>query len=852
MGFFFDDAEKKEPEEEAEVERGRAAVKGNSPRKRASLIDPNRRGCDVCPLRSTWPSITSPQMPPMLQGDNPDILVLGEAPGAEEDQKGKVFIGKSGSFLRDLIPANFDERLVFQNSVRCRPPGNATPDRQEVHACSVYLEDDLERLSNVKAILGVGAVPLNKFIPGASILRMHGVRFPVEIGSRVLWYYPIFHPSYVMRTKGKFDEGPVYPVWQAEIKKFFKEVDDWPTPKIHKLDPASVIIPANREEAEALLGKMPPLVAVDIETTNLRPYNKGARLLMASFSDGETSIAFPINHPKAQTDWGMDLLFSTLEERRWIAHNATFELSWFLYHQAQLWREKELRPFEDTMAIARLYHQRETVLKLEFVSRVHLGVDVKAISNLNTNRIVEYPLEEALRYNGLDTLATAPIYHMLRRHVNKIHYERLLERIESFTMMQLLGLEVDAEAAAKSVETWEKIEHDYEKEALKTPTVKAFEQQYGEFNIRSSEQVGRALVEFGGLDLPKTPKGKQFKTDDETLKAADEDHPLVKAVLSFREASKQKGTYAVTALEIPKQTTDGLIHPCYSALHVATFRSSSEDPNIQNWPKRKHKHARRPIVAPEGHVIAAFDYGQLQVRILAMAARDTRLINDLVTGKDIHSHWLNRVLEEEPNYFDRLADVTGETDEKKIRKAGRTIIKSDFVFALFFGSTANSIATRAGLKTSTAYALFDEFWDEYKLTADWNKSRREYYTKYGEVKGLTGLVRHTILWGNETQNTPIQMGEAEIALGAQARLSRKALQTGDMYFHPRINVHDDLTFILPDRKDDELVQYIEIIAEEMVAVHFDWQICPLVVECAIGTNWAELAEVCSFTGDYIH
>ena len=863
MAFLMDEDDQAKTRTTQADGKGRQAIR-QPHAKRKQLIVEGVRGCDACPLRERWDEIETPRMEATTTADDPDILVLGEAPGRNEDERGEIFVGKTGSFLRDMIPAKWDSRLVYQNTVRCRPKDNRTPTPKEVYQCSKYLEDDVDRY-NVKAILAVGGTPmdalLGRDLKRTSILLDHGVPYPVRLGGRVLWAYSIFHPSYVMRLKGKFDEGPVYPVWKADIRNFFRDVDSWPKPRIWKFDPKNVIIPQNREEAAALRDKMRGPIAVDIETANtlrkdpkagLRPYNKGSLILSASLSDGEVTMAFSVDHPQGPNPWGMEFLLETVETRHWVAHNAAYELAWLIYFHAVHNRTREIHLFEDTMALARLYFKRETIQGLDIVSRIVLGTNVKALSNLNTERMLSYTLNETLTYNGLDSMATAPIYHELVKKVNKTHYEALLERIESFTMMQLYGLHVDAQAAKDEVKYWEDLADEHAQKANELYEVRQYERAHGEFNIGSPKDVGNALVEFGKLDLPKTDGGKQFNTKDEVLQEFAADHPLVKVVLDWRDAGKNKGTYALPMLVIPTQTTDGLMHPCYSALKVATFRSSSEDPNAQNWPSRRNRRLRKPIVAPEGHVLVAFDYGQLQVRVVAMAAKDAALIHDLVTGKDIHSYWLNKLLDAEPHYLERLARETNETEEAKIRKAGRNIIKSDFVFASLFGATAHSVAHRTNIDFDLIAGLQSDFWSEYRATEKWIKRQHKYYQEHGEVVGLSGLIRHSILWINEPINTPIQCGEADIVLSAQAALSRRSIQEGDFALHPRINVHDDLTFILPDDDTDTLADYIETIAAEMTRIRFDWQICPLTVEVKVGQNWADMKQLDGlFTGDYV-
>jgi DNA polymerase I-like protein with 3'-5' exonuclease and polymerase domains len=239
----------------------------------------------------------------------------------------------------------------------------------------------------------------------------------------------------------------------------------------------------------------------------------------------------------------------------------------------------------------------------------------------------------------------------------------------------------------------------------------------------------------------------------------------------------------------------------------------------------------------------------MQVRNLAMASEDRKLVKHLIDGRDIHTDWLNNLLTMHPDYLQHLSDKTGETDDKKIRKEGRNIIKSDFVFNSFFGGGADNVSARTSIPLRICQELQSELWEEYRDVRSWHKLRRNEYRDTGTVRGLTGVVLGRVIKiGNEPINFPIQNAEAEIVFRAQNELSQLSLHRSDPYLHPRINVHDDLTFILPN--DERMDKYIVDIADVMLKVRFDWQIVPLVIEIKFGPNWCDLEDLVTLEGDY--
>lgn len=877
MGFFFGS--------------GETATKKPRATTQKATLDSNARGCENCSLRANWSWTATPRMPLTGNTRDGDILVLGEAPGEEEDKNGAALIGSVGNMLRRVIPGREHDRLIFQNTVRCRTRNDADPSARDSHACSIFLEEDIERL-NIKAILGVGAVPLTRFYPGSQIGRIHGTRFPVRIGSKTIWYYPVIHPNYVTRTGGEPDRrgfgSAAFPILKSDVKKFFDGIDRWHAPVIWEPDPNDVLMPETEEEARLILEAMDPIVGIDIETQRLRPFLKDAKLLTASISDDNVSMAFPIEHPEAPNNWGLRLLLEVASQRHWVAHNAAFELLWMLYKAEEAGILFEPAQFEDSMACLRLYHARETLLGLGVGTRIHFGVDIKAIHKVDINNMQSEPLARVLPYNGLDSQACVRLFNRLRSRVKDHNYDRLIESVHSTARMELYGVDADLEENARLKDMWQKQNDATAARASTLYEVRAFEREKQiEFNIGSPAHVGIALVEFGKVDLPKTKKkndlgqseeGDQYSTDDQILKEKCPDNPLSNTVIEWRESNKQIGTYIDSVVRHTSDAVDGWLHPSYSTMLVATLRLSASDPNIQNFPKRRHRELRKQVVPDRHpywdretrrdmltdmakaagvksgqhgkHVFLSVDYGQLEARIYACVTKDPVLCASTIAGEDIHSYWRDRALDIHPDYIERLKDRTNSTDMKVVMKGGRDVMKSDFVFASFFGSIAKSVADRTGMPLDKATALLTEFWKRYSVANKWLQGQRQLYLDTGSIFTLEGVERHGLLWGNETINTPIQGSAAHVVLDAQNELSRLSLELKEPYLHPRINIHDDLTFVLPYDMDLISAYIDELIAPALVRLRYDWQIVPFAAEFNIGDDWMNFEAVTTIIGDY--
>ena len=156
-------------------------------------------GCHSCGLRS---SCTKP-VPPMY----PDSLsaryaVIGEAPGAVEDRKGQVFVGRSGQILRKIIKeCGLDlDAGAWMNVNACRPPENRTPEVEEREACQVNLMASLEA-ANTRYVLLAGATALSAWRKGMKVSRSRGSAYVWWRSSTTgtgWWVFPTHHPAAVL------------------------------------------------------------------------------------------------------------------------------------------------------------------------------------------------------------------------------------------------------------------------------------------------------------------------------------------------------------------------------------------------------------------------------------------------------------------------------------------------------------------------------------------------------------------------------------------------------------------------------------------------------------------------------
>lgn len=120
------------------------------------------------------------------------ILFLGEGPGAQEDQQGLPFVGRSGQFLDELLESIglSREQVFITNVIKCRPPGNRDPRVNEVQACTNHLDRQLD-LIRPRLIVTLGRFAMRRFFSNGRISEIHGQARRID-GVVIL---PLYHPA---------------------------------------------------------------------------------------------------------------------------------------------------------------------------------------------------------------------------------------------------------------------------------------------------------------------------------------------------------------------------------------------------------------------------------------------------------------------------------------------------------------------------------------------------------------------------------------------------------------------------------------------------------------------------------
>lgn len=174
--------------------------------------------CRKCSLSSTRNNVVFGRGNP-----NSKLFVVGEGPGQQEDEQGVAFVGRAGkmldsAFLSVGIDTNKD--CYISNIVKCRPPGNRKPHKNEVSECIPWLEKQIA-LIKPKVVVLAGSTAVESYLQMTEPISKIRGKWIIKDGVK---YMPIFHPSYLLRNPSTEKNKPKWLTWQ-DLKKVKKELN---------------------------------------------------------------------------------------------------------------------------------------------------------------------------------------------------------------------------------------------------------------------------------------------------------------------------------------------------------------------------------------------------------------------------------------------------------------------------------------------------------------------------------------------------------------------------------------------------------------------------------------------------
>lgn len=390
--------------------------------------------------------------------------------------------------------------------------------------------------------------------------------------------------------------------------------------------------------------------------------------------------------------------------------------------------------------------------------------------------------------------------------------------------MEKIGIKLDVKYLKEFSVQIDKSIADLEKEIYKLAGL--------EFNISSPVQLSEILFDPKHLNI--SPQGiKRTKTAYSTA-ASELDklrgvHPIIDLISQFREVTKLKSTY-VDAL--PKQVDkNSRLHTTFSLTTAQTGRLSSVDPNLQNIPIRTElgKNIRTAFVASEGRSLISADYSQFELRLAAVLAEDTELIDMFNKGADIHTLTAAQV------YGRELEDVT-----KQMRRVAKVVN-----FGILYGMSPHGLSVATGMTFEQAQDFISKYKELRRPLFNYMDRVIEAAKKDGYVETMFG--RRRMFPDIHSSNYVIQQAAERAAInmpiqGTEADLMKMAMVKCDDYLHQQHNdcflllqIHDSILVECPDGAAQTISSNLKTIMQNVYKLPVK-----LDVDVTVGKNWGEL------------
>lgn len=782
-------------------------------------------GCTDCVLHEDAQTVC-------LTGDGPvpaKLMILGEAPGWNEDEMGLPFVGAAGKLLdRELRKVGIQREDVFvSNVVKCRPPENRAPTLTEIKACRKYLDGEYAAVKpEVVLLTGNSAL---RSIGQSGIMKKRGAAIAKD--GRI--YFPTVHPAAVLRNPA-LAEG-----FQNDLQALKRLLDGTSKPPETK---TTVIRTAgDLGDFLMMLDAVETPIVPDVETGTLTGRKRGGLDMWApdwrlftlglSWIPGESWV-IPLEHPEQEWEVPMHAvytgIYTALRRKRLVNHNIKFDL--------QCLRMKGmpgLKGHFDTLIAAHLLDENRSN-GLKPLARSLLGADLYE-EDIDYDGIT--PLQELAEYNGKDTDYTLRLYHIFRQQL--IESPRLARIFKFISMpacnalvdIELRGFPVDLRRLkTRHAEITEKI-IDIETQLLaQIPT-----HMQSQANFSSSSNFLPEWL-FGTLKLPiikVSAKTNKPSTDEEVLLEIRDRHPVIPLLLELRKWTKWESTYTRNWITKLKLAGVPRLYPNYNITGTVTGRLSS---NFQQIPRDPY--IRSIIGAPPGWKLIDADFSQIELRIAAMVSGDPTMLAAYQRGDDLH--------------MVTAMAITGKSRDE-ISKEERSRAKP-VAFGYLYGMGWRKYIPYA--RAQYGIEVTDEesqhyrtsFFLRYPQLQNWHERQRNIVRNLSQVTSPIGRVRRLMAVRSsdpdvaaeaerQAINSPVQGFASDLALLAMSILEDRLDNTTCRILG---NLHDSIILEVMDEHAEQTAQIVKEVMETLPIQHlFGYRLpVPIVADVSIVQHWS--------------
>lgn len=844
----------------------------------------DERKCEGCPLQG----VSEPSQP--IGREDAPYMIVTDTPTKFAADKGQL-MGKNGMTVlaRGLEAAGFKKHeFQFVPQIRCphEADGYTTKEKRLIQkTCRAHLIDEVAACKPT-CIIPLGGEPTKQVMGRAiKISKIHGVsEYSEELGTHVLPFlspgqvamYPQHIPSFnadiatLVRLEGaEFDQA------QASASLFgkYKIIDD----------------------LEFLIEQNPKVIFFDTENTSLeyfkegpddvrtydpeihdKSFNPSAAILTMQFciKPGEAYMLV-WDHPERPTSQrrkkalkGQLRRLLCREGVKVVGQNLKYDTTYLAACTGI-----RIKVSSDTLMMAALLDENmiskgQDALVKRYVPEM-AGYADEFNATTDKSRMWEVPLHKLINYGCGDVDSGLRLYRKMWAELRKderlrAHYDHVsIPGINTFASIELGGIHVDhAALAAFEAIMAESVEAQYQ--ALLAQVPKAIKRVHIDAGLKFSRGDFVRDILFnhkGGFRLkPKvfTKTTARLPPDKRIPSTSSKDHlpyffdecPFTMQLAAYIKDERLLGTN-VRGFQ-KKYIHEELVRPTYSLWTTVTGRSSSENPNGQNFPKRGPNATayRRIFVAPPGYAVLEADLNQAELRISADMANDPTMLRIYRNKGDIHTATALIVMQITMEEFKALPK-----SEQKAARSKAKAVNFGFIYGMGWRKFIGYAKTQYGVEFTDeeAQRIRIQFFEKYDMLPGWHEAMREFARKHKYVRSYSGRIRHLPMIDSDDEGTQAEAGRQAInspvqefgsSLGIMA-IGRMHEEIDPKYLQPIAFVHDAIYCYVP-------LEYVEWGAktlkwymesndiEEWFGVRMK---CPIVADVSFGMNFGDTIEM---------
>jgi len=851
--------------------------------------------CSKCKLQQ---KIQNPRQTYYGKGKKKTLIII-EKPSEADDFKGVPLSGESGTQFKlhlKMAGLSIENDFVTIHAIGCHYK-KKDPSKKEISNCAPRLQEIIDKLKPAHIWL-FGDVAIESYMRLFHPKRFKSLEAELwsnrKIPCRVnqAWLHPMYAIDFPSKNKNEFSST----TFKKQLNQAILDINEPPPVITDDYKDVQVYLYADEiiDHLENIYHNC-KYVAFDYETTGLKPYNKGHKILTISasglnrFKKPEVkSAGFPFQYKKhfnkveKQAIYKIWKAILTDPKIGKIAHHMKFE---------NLWTSEVLK-FDIkgwcfcTMMGSYVFDERKYATGLKFVSFCKWGVPdydrkikkyIESDTSNSFNQLEQVNVTDLCLYNAIDTKLTENLFIDLDTQLNndtelKSAYSFVHKGSLTLSHIERNGLPADVDyfnqAEQKITQKIQKLHTDL----VTSDEAKLFEKtEHKPLDYNSPKDLRKLFFDLLALNADKKTTTGLSSVDHDTLTRIK--HPFAIKLLKYRKWSKVKSTYIDQLIR--EISEDHIIHPFFHLHTGRTGRGSSANPNSQNLPER-HEESKKIVKTgfrvPDDCCFSGVDFGSHEVRIAACFTKDPVLIAYINNpSTDMHGDTSKELFILDDHLFSK-------PEYQKTLKVLRFFTKNDMIFPQFYGSywrtcarslwdDAKDVEFEPGftvreylhqkgitcLSNTTSYkdkpkkGSFEyhireceaAFWRKYNVFRKWQDTSKEFYLKNGYVKTMFGTRRHGYLNQNKILNTGIQGTAFQCLLWSLIEL-QKWLKKNQMQSKILGQIHDSI--LLQVQKDEAVDVYrqTKYIMEEQIREHHKWLIVPLVAEMEssqLGGTW---------------